>query len=117
MRRSPNHACGRARPDHGVDARPAAQDLPHVQRNGAAVEAGIRRGLELPIALGPEILEPPIGFGDARHIIVSARLQEQHGHVWVLGEPARHHGARRTRSANNEIVDSRLESVIHHENE
>ena len=102
-----------ARPDHRVDARPTAQHFPHAQRNSAAVEAGIRCGLELPISLGPEILDPPIGVHDVRRLIVSARLQEQHGDVGILGEPARHDRARGTRSANNEVIDSRLKCVVH----
>src|SRR5262249_4597491 len=71
-------------PDHRVDARSAAQHLPHAHGNGAAVEVWVRLGLELPISLGADIRDPPAGIRDTLYVIVAPRFPQQHTHLPVF---------------------------------
>jgi hypothetical protein len=92
------------RPDARVDARATAQHATHVECNGPAVEARVRNRREAPISLTPEVQEPLPWFDDFRHVIIAARLEEEHGHGSVLGQPARNDGAGRTRATDDEVV-------------
>jgi hypothetical protein len=119
MRVAPAFVAGRLSPEvviglvaahigHDVDARAAAQRPAHRERDGATVQARLRRRPEAPVALGAEIGRPHAGVLDVFDLIGPARLQQQHGRVGLLAEAAGDDRAART-GADDDIVVLRLQ--------
>ena len=80
-----------ASPDHRVDARSAAQNLPHAQGNSAAVELRVRLGLELPVSLASDVRDPLARIRDAWYVIVATGFQQQDTHTRVFRETTRNY--------------------------
>jgi hypothetical protein len=93
-----------ARPRHPVHAGAAAQDLPHRQVNGSAMEVQVWLGREAPIPLVPKAHWPFACFHDCRYLIAAARFQQQYTDLPVLGQSARHHRTGSPRAADDEVV-------------
>src|SRR5258708_4851708 len=93
-----------SRPCHHVDTGSSPQYLAHAQWNGAAVEMWVGLSDEAPVAHATQVQMPLIRFHDAWHVVASARLDQQHADLWILGQSARDHRSRRAGSTDNEIV-------------
>ena len=101
-----------ARVDHAVDRRAAPQPLAARPPQPSAVEVRFGFGLEPPVALVAALDKR----ADARRhahqhpVVAPARLQQQHAHRRVLGQPCGEHATRRP-GANDDIVVPR--TVLH----
>src|SRR5262249_26486750 len=57
-----------------------------------------------PGTLRSQVLEPAAGVGHARHGVLPTGLEQQDGHLGILGQPSRDHRPRRTGTADDEVV-------------
>ena len=98
-------------PDGRVDARPAADHLPHRRDDAAAVQVRLRHGRAAPVGVGAEVARPQPGIGNLRLAdIGAAALDQQHRRPAVLRQPVRHHAAR-SACAYDHIVVFGLEAL------
>ena len=92
------------RPYHRIDARTAAEHLPHRERQPAPVEQWIGDGLKSPIPFRSKIGERLLCFSYGWHVVGAPRLEQQHGGTASLRKAAGNDGTGRARSADDKII-------------
>ncbi len=73
-----------ARPDHRVDARSAAEDLAHRQKQPTTVQPRVGFTSEAPVERAANVRTMLAGIDHALHIIIGAGFEQQHCGAWVL---------------------------------
>jgi hypothetical protein len=90
-----------SRPDHHIDARAAAQGLPHSHGNGTSFQSWIWLGSEGPVVFATAKGGPRRCILDARDIIATAGFKQENVDIGVLCQSPRH---QRSRAADDEVV-------------